>query len=81
MKEIKEIKTRTYSVEHYIDIVETEDMYEAWLYSPGYGIKMFMIGCPKKQQSYETFLEYVENEIGTDLELYYEDINKLESMD
>lgn len=29
MKEIKEIKTRTYSVEHYIDIVETEDMYEA----------------------------------------------------
>lgn len=42
---------------------------------------MFMLGCPKKQQSYETFLEYVENEIGTDLELYYEDINKLESMD
>ena len=48
-------KTTTYNPEGdwYIDVIETDDMFEAWIYLGSYGIKSLM-WCSPKQQEYGT---------------------------
>ena len=45
-------KTTTYNPEGdwYIDVIETDDMFEAWIYLGSYGIKSLMWGSPKQQE-------------------------------
>lgn len=45
-------KTTTYNPEGdwYIDIIETDDMFEAWIYLGSYGVKSLMWGSPKQQE-------------------------------
>lgn len=45
-------KTTTYNPEGdwYIDVVETDDMFEAWIYLGSYGVKSLMWGSPKQQE-------------------------------
>lgn len=45
-----------------LDVVKTEECYEAWLYDKGVGNKMFMFGLPLNYK-YETVMEIFENEI------------------
>ena len=55
------VHTKTYSSDNkfLVDVVETENDYEAWIYRKGDGIKNLMFGCPKTQQSYSEFIELV----------------------
>ncbi len=45
-KRVTSKKTATYNVfgGWYIDIIETDDMFEAWIYLKSYGIKSLMWG-------------------------------------
>lgn len=56
-----EIKTTTYSYvkEYLVDIVETENDYEAYVYSKDNCYKIFMFGCPKEQQTKDEFIDMV----------------------
>lgn len=66
------IKTSTYWINNdfLVDIVETPENYEAFLYSKDYSIKMSMFGCPISQQSYDYFLELVETNLQEHIEAY-----------
>ena len=55
-----------------VDVVTTSDTYEAWIYHKDYGIKELMFGMPKKQQSYEKFIEIVEWNVDDDIFAYME---------
>lgn len=48
-KRVTNKKTATYNVfgSWYIDIIESDDMFEAWIYLKSYGIKSLMWGSPK----------------------------------
>lgn len=62
--------TRYKDGEFYIDIVELESTYEAWLSHNSYGISDLMFGVPKTQQSLHEFVELVEINL-VDYERYY----------
>ena len=60
MKRIDSLKTTTYEDGDFlIDIVETADVYEAWLYRKDYGVKDLMFGMLKKDYSEDRFLNFV----------------------
>lgn len=61
MRKISDIKTDTYqfSENYFIDIVTSNDGYDAFLYNKNYGIKVFMFGCPRYYQTYDEFLGMV----------------------
>ena len=44
-----------------VDIVETEDSFEAHLYRDGYGVKIFMVGVNKAQTTKEAFISLVDD--------------------
>ena len=56
------IKVETYKVygKWYVDIQTEKEMYFAYIWRAGYGDKKMMFGCGKDQQSYEDFLDLVE---------------------
>ena len=59
------IKIDTYDVSdvkdgYMVDIVTTDESYESWIYHKDYVDKQLMYGCPRKQQSYEEFINLVE---------------------
>lgn len=51
-KRVTNKKTATYNVfgSWYIDIIESDDMFEAWIYLKSYDIKSLMWGSPKQQE-------------------------------
>lgn len=55
------IKTKTYAANDgfYVDIVDSGDLYEAWFYKDGIGVKEYMFGVSKKQTSYDDFVRTV----------------------
>ena len=82
MKEITNIKTRTFTSGKYrVDIAEKKDLFEAWLYHKDCGIKQLMFGSPKKNSihgesvtiTFDMFLEMVENNLPEYKETYYDD--------
>jgi hypothetical protein len=80
MKLIENIKTTTYAEGDFrIDITETEDMFEAYIYHVAYGVKNHIIGCPKKQPNgddydYDKFLDTIRWNIWDDIKFYIEDV-------
>lgn len=57
-----EIKTTTYSYtkEYLVDVVETDEDYEAYIYTAENVFKLLMFGCPKEQQTKSEFLDVVD---------------------
>lgn len=53
-------KTTTYNPERdwYIDVIETDDMFEAWIYLGSYGVKSLMWGSPKQQEGGTVIRKY-----------------------
>lgn len=49
---------------YYIDIVEMDDEFEAWICEKGYGVSLFALGVPKYQPSFQdsglTFAQFYE---------------------
>lgn len=62
MKKLSNYKTEAYSfgVDFIVDIVETTDCYEAYLYEKHCSIKDLIFGMPKEQQSKKEFINIVE---------------------
>ena len=60
MKQTDRISTTTYEHgEFLVDIVTTEDSYEAWICRKNYGMKALFFGVFKKQNTLDKFLELV----------------------
>lgn len=69
------IETYRVNEEFCVDIVETDTMYESWLYSSLYGIKSLMFGTDKSDYTKQEFVEMVEKAVWNDgfIENYIED--------
>ena len=76
MKERNDITVRTYQISDggnwFIEIIDIDEMYEAYIYNALYGFKMYMFGNMKSDTNYEAFLKLVDSNI----EEYYEIYNK-----
>lgn len=54
--------TRPYNIDiQMVNIDEPDEAYEAWLYHPDVGVKMFMFAMPTSQQNYDEFIAIVED--------------------
>lgn len=74
MTKKENIKIETFDVRNdfYVDIIDNpeKESYEAFIYEKDCGIKDFMFGCPKTQNTYEEFLELIECSL-TDYKITY----------
>ena len=77
---IKSIDVYDYDDEYCIDIITTNDTYEAWLYKNNYGMKSLMFGSPIQQQSKEEFLKIVAINVDDYIPLYCDELDKLEEV-
>ena len=70
------IKTETYKVrgDWRVDIQTTEEGYYAYIWNVNYGEKHLMFGMPTYQQSYEDFLDIVEDNFADYKAIYIEDV-------
>ena len=80
MKKVNnKVTTYEYEIKLCIDIVETPDSFEAWIYDKTYGIKELMWGEPKNNmrfnkpytQTFEEFKKLVSANIKNYIESYY----------
>lgn len=80
MLKLTNIRTRTYKYDsnYYVDIVERNDFYEAYIYDSNIGFKSFMFGMLKSEISYESFLDAVFDNIDEFIESYLNDLEILE---
>lgn len=78
MQKLENIKTETYKYNNviWVDIVETENEYEAYIDNHDYDTKWYIFGIPKKQQTKEEFIEIVEYNIPEYLDKYEEIVYK-----
>lgn len=61
MREVRtNIRTYCYREDWFVDVVEFEYTYEAWLYNKEYGVKSLMFGFPKSNVGVGVFLCTVE---------------------
>jgi hypothetical protein len=64
-----------------LEISDDGKMYEAWLSHTGYGIKEFLFGAEKTQQSYDEFIEYAKvdliSEIADYIERWFEEYERI----
>lgn len=82
-----EITTYEYEIKICVDIVETPDSFEAWIYDKDYGTKELMWGKPKKNirfnepytQTFEGFKKLVSMNIKNYIGDYYMSVNRNES--
>lgn len=82
-----EIATYEYKINIRVDIVETPDSFEAWIYDKNYGIKELMWGEPKNntrfnepyRQTFEEFKKLVSASIEKYIGSYYMLVNGDES--
>lgn len=80
MKKVNnEITTYEYENKICVDIVETPDDFEAWIYDKDYGIKELMWGEPKNKQTFEGFKKLVSANIKNYIGNYYMLANRDES--
>lgn len=89
MKKTNQKITRYEHGDYYIDIVENEDSFEAWITGKKYGTSELMYGSLKKQPrciygdtTRPIFLEMVENSLHFDnyIEDYEQDMEDMEEM-
>lgn len=68
-------KTKTYQTvaNFYVDIIESKDYYDAFLYEKTHGVKESMFGCSKKDATYEEYLGMIECQLANDIMFYVED--------
>lgn len=66
-------KTFGYDDGFRMDIVITENNYEGWIYHKDYGVKKFMFGLPKFQQTYDEALEIFSYNVDEYIESYIEE--------
>ena len=69
-----DLKTTAYNVGDgfCIDIVETDDLFEAWIYHIDYGIKEYMFGSLKSDKTdYGVFVSMARNEFDDYRDDYY----------
>ena len=78
VEKVRSIEVYAFDNEHYIDIVEDDETYEAWLYRRDYGFKTMMFGFPITQQSKEAFIDIVAMNVNEYLPMYYKELNILE---
>jgi hypothetical protein len=78
LENIRSMESYAYDSEHYIDIIETNETYEAWLYKRDYGFKTLMFGVPITQQSKEVFMHIVTANVLQYIPMYYEELSILE---
>ena len=53
-----------------VEIIEVDDVYEAWISHEDYGAKSLMFGLLKKDVSYENALVIVEGNLKTYIDIY-----------
>lgn len=83
MKKRTDIKTRTYEAgfeDFMIDIVETADMYEAYIYREKSGYRSHIIGLMKADTTLREFKEMLENEMTENMYYYDQDMDDLDEM-
>ncbi len=84
MKEIKGIKHHTYELfdDWRLEVEETKDFFNAYLYRDSCGRKEFVVGMPKKQPdeivTLNHFCECVLCQIYKDMEMYDENTDAIE---
>lgn len=82
MDAIGEIRTATYKLRYKgyrVDIVTTDDHYEAWLYRENESFKSFMMAIQIDRISYRKFLSLIELNAEEYIKGYTRDIKILES--
>lgn len=72
MKLLSNYKTTTFNAGggFKVDIVETDTMFEAWLWHDNYGIKDYMFGYREKDMNIENFIILVEYNIANSKRYY-----------
>lgn len=78
LENVKSIECYAYDKEYYIDIIETSETYEAWLYKRNYGFKTLMFGVPITQQSKEVFIDIVTGNVFEYIPMYCDELSILE---
>lgn len=78
--------TRFEEWKFWIDIIETEDEFEAWITQKNYSISQFMFGTFKKQDNghdvnFDDFVEMVEANLDDDIIYYLEEQKKWDELD
>lgn len=59
--------------DYIVEVFETEDCYDGWLYHKGYSPKVLMFGLPKSQCSFEDALDLFIANLDEHIE-YYEEL-------
>lgn len=79
LNEIKN-KTITYSYvkEFCVDIVETDEMYDAWIYEKNTGIKSYMFGITKDDYDYDEAKKLIEKNVNQYIPIYLQELGDLE---
>ena len=79
MNETKIKITRFEHNEYYIDIIEMDDEFEAWICEKEYGVSLFALGLPKYQPTFQesgltfaSFYEFVEEKLEEFIDEYVE---------
>lgn len=78
LESVKSIECYAFDTEHYIDIIEKDETYEAWLYKRDHGFKTLMFGVPIPQQSKEEFIQIVTANVLQYIPMFYEELSILE---
>ena len=80
MRETKEVKTKSYWFDdaYMVDVIESEDCWNAFIYHHNFGIKEGVTGLPKVQPitkevcTEQDYLDFLERDIPEHLDWYYE---------
>lgn len=65
---------------YYVDIIETEDTYEAWITGERSGLSSLMFGVPKEQNQRKEFMNIVEALLDEYIEMWEEELMDIEEM-
>lgn len=73
MKQTDVKLTRYEAGDYWIDIVELPNEFESWITHKNYGVSDLMFGCPKQQQTLDSFIDLVRCNLADYIALYKED--------
>ena len=65
--------TRFADGDWFVDVVENEETYEAWLQHKDYGISSLMFGMMKKDKTFEEFCETAKMNLDNQKDFYQEE--------
>ena len=74
LKKIENLVKETFRCgEYIIEISETDEAFEAWIYSERYGVKMFMFGAQKRITPLAEFIEMVDVNFWDYMNMYHDE--------